>query len=111
MTAQDDTPLAAMAPLSPSSGLCGGPGQLSCEDANELLQMYLDHVVEPEQESLVAEHLGDCPPCESEAVMYRRIIESLERCRPHVPEDVQARIQRYCTELSSGAHDGDPLPD
>lgn len=111
MSMQDEPDLRAIEPLAPESGLCGGPGQISCDEANELLQRYLDHVGDSDTDLRVAGHLGDCPPCESEAVMYQRIISSLERCRPHVPSDVEQRIQRFCTELCTGEHDDDVLAD
>ena len=48
----------------------------------------------------MAEHLGDCPPCESEFVVYQRIIDSLSRCRPDLPPDTKQRLERFCQDLS-----------
>lgn len=102
MSAEDDLG-AAPFPLSEDSGLCGGPGQLSCAEANELIQSYLDAAVDPELGRKVADHVGDCPPCETEFAVYQRIIVSLGRCRPDLPPDTKARLQQFCNDLCEGA--------
>jgi hypothetical protein len=96
----DEARLADLTPLSEASGLCGGPGQISCTEANELIQSYLDRLTDPDTGERVAEHLGDCPPCESEFVVYQRIIESLSRCRPEPPLETRQRLERFCRDLS-----------
>lgn len=109
MTAREDSELPLIGPLSQESGLCGGPGQLSCDEANELIQYYFDEFADAESRAKLAEHLGDCSPCESEAAVYGKIIASLSRCRPHLPPDTAARLQQYCVELCDGRHDADPV--
>jgi hypothetical protein len=106
-TENDDSILGEALPLSEDSGLCGGPGQLSCAEANELIQSVLDRLTDPVTGDKVREHLGDCPPCETEFVVYQRIIASLERCRPEPPPDTRERLQRFCTELSKGERTAD----
>ena len=91
-----------LVPLSEASGLCGGPGQMSCTEANELIQAYLDHNTDPDTGALVAEHLGDCPPCESEFAVYQRILDALGRCRPDLPSETAERLQKFCTSLCDG---------
>lgn len=105
MGAHDESDVPLIQPLSEASGLCGGPGQLSCGEANELIQTYLDKMTDLDSGTKVAQHLSDCPPCESELVVYQRIIASLERCRPHVPPDTAERLQRFCTDLRAGTFD------
>jgi hypothetical protein len=105
MSTQDDRDVPVIEPLSEDSGLCGGPGQLSCSEANELIQFYVDRLTDRDSGERVAEHLGDCPPCEFELVVYQRIIASLERCRPHVPPDTAERLHRFCSELPAVASD------
>ena len=105
MSGRDEPDVPLIRPLSESSGLCGGPGQLSCGEANELIQQYLDKVTDLDSGAKVAQHLSDCPPCESEMVVYQRIIASLERCRPHVPPDTAERLQRFCSDLRTGTYD------
>lgn len=111
MNSHDEGDAPLIQPLSEASGLCGGPGQLSCGEANELIQFYIDEVADSDAGTRVAEHLHDCPPCESEMVVYQRIVAALSRCRPDVPPDVEQRIKRFCTELSTGEHDRDVLVD
>jgi hypothetical protein len=101
MTPEDDA--RTVPSLSEDSGLCGGPGQISCTEANELIQSVLDHMTDPDTGQRVVEHVGDCPPCEGEFVVYQRIITSLERCRPDLPPDTKARLERFCDDLCSGA--------
>ena len=98
--------LPPLVPLSEASGLCGGPGQLSCDEANELIQTYLDHAVDPDTGEKLTEHLGDCPPCEHEFVVYQRIVDALARCRPDVPADTKQRLKQYCTSLCEGEVEG-----
>lgn len=106
---QSQSPPLSEAPLlSPSSGLCGGPGQISCEEANEMIQMVLDHLSDSDSERMFNEHVGDCPPCESEFIVYERIVASLVRSRPRMPGDTASRIQSFCNGLSSGAGAADP---
>ncbi|CAN5704807.1 hypothetical protein BH10ACT3_BH10ACT3_12410 [soil metagenome] len=85
--------LTPLVPLSEASGLCGGEGQLSCAEANDLIQTYLDSAVDPESGEKLTEHLGDCPPCESEFVVYQKIVDALGRCREELPADNAARLQ------------------
>jgi hypothetical protein len=101
----------ALTPLSEASGLCGGPGQISCSEANELIQSYLDRATDPDTGTKVAEHLGDCPPCEHEFVVYQRIIGALERCRPSLPDDTKGRLEQFCTDLCNGEVPADQLLD
>ena len=94
--------LTPLVPLSEASGLCGGPGQLSCAEANDMIQTYLDSAVDPESGEKLTEHLGDCPPCESEFVVYQKIVDALGRCREELPADTAARLQSYCSSLCEG---------
>ena len=94
--ASGPTPLV---PLSEASGLCGGPGQLSCDEANDLIQIYIDSAVDPASGDKLTEHLGDCPPCEHEFVVYQRIVDALARCRPGLPEDTAQRLHSSCSSL------------
>ena len=94
--------LTPLVPLSEASGLCGGEGQLSCAEANDLIQTYLDSAVDPESGEKLTEHLGDCPPCESEFVVYQKIVDALGRCREELPADTAARLQSYCSSLCEG---------
>ena len=95
--------LTPLVPLSEASGLCGGPGQLSCDEANDLIQTYLDSSVDPDTGTKLTEHLGDCPPCEHEFVVYQRIVDALGRCRQDPPPEISERLQQYCTSLCEGA--------
>jgi hypothetical protein len=117
-TADDDTTPDAprlgdggLTPLSEASGLCGGPGQISCSEANELIQSSLDRATDADTGTKVAEHLGDCPPCEHEFVVYQRIIGALERCRPSLPDDTKGRLEKFCTDLCNGEVPADQLLD
>lgn len=101
-------------PLTAASGVCGGEGQMSCEEAEQLIQLYLDRAVagsellgEGTSEVVVqvTEHLGLCPPCESEFAVYQRISLALSRCRPDLPPDTRQRLERFCSDLCSGSDD------
>lgn len=110
MSAEDDVTSQPIVPLSEASGLCGGPGQLSCDEANELIQTYIDSAVDPDTGEKLTEHLGDCPPCEHEFVVYQRIVDALARCRPGLPEATAERLHSYCNSLCSGDVAGSASP-
>ncbi len=99
--------LTPLTPLSEASGLCGGPGQLSCDEANEMIQDYLDNHADSEVTAKVMDHMGDCPPCESEFVVYQRIIVALSRCREDPPAETRERLAHFCRGLSCSDDDGD----
>jgi len=101
--APDASPkLTPLVPLSEASGLCGGPGQLSCDEANDLIQTYLDSAADADTGTKLTEHLGDCPPCEHEFVVYQRIVDALGRCRQDPPPETAQRLQQYCSSLCDG---------
>ena len=105
MISDNDASPPQLVPLSEASGLCGGPGQMSCSEANDLIQTYLDKNTDPDTGALLTEHLGDCPPCESEFAVYERIMGALERCRPDLPPDTEQRLKQFCSELCDGTGD------
>lgn len=90
----DDVPT-----LSEASGLCGGDGQMSCDEANKLIQMVIDELIDAEERTRLEEHLGDCSPCESEFVVYQRIVTSLSNARPNIPTETASRLAKYCDEI------------
>lgn len=90
----DDVPA-----LSESSGLCGGDGQMTCDEANQLIQMVIDELIDIDERTRLEEHLGDCSPCESEFFVYQRIVTSLSKARPNIPTDTASRLAHYCDEM------------
>lgn len=103
-TSSRQLPLTQLKPLSEASGLCGGPGQLSCDEANEMIQDYLDNV-DADAAAKLTEHTGGCPPCESELVVYQRIIVALSRCREDPPAETRERLEHFCKGLLVSDHD------
>lgn len=92
-----------------SAGLCGGPGQMPCQDAHELLHHYLDVDCDQELRDRIKGHLERCPSCDSEFAVYSRIVSSLSKCRDELPADAAARITEFCaTFCSEELQDGDP---
>lgn len=85
-----------------SAGLCGGPGQLPCQDAHELIHHYLDTDCDQELRARIQGHLERCPSCDSEFAVYTKIVTSLSKCRSEIPEDAAERIKDFCAKLSSG---------
>jgi hypothetical protein len=104
MSAEGEADRPAVPQLSEESGLCGGPGQLTCTEANELIQFYLDRATDEESIAKMTAHVGDCPPCEVEVIVYRRIIASLGRCREDIPAETADRLRRFCADLGTSGH-------
>jgi hypothetical protein len=78
-----------------------------------MLQLYVDRYTDAESGTKMAQHLGECPPCESELVVYQRIIAALQRCRPDLPADTAERLHRFCADLhhlGPGASDDTTTP-
>lgn len=76
-----------------------------------MIQMVLDHLSDSDGEQLFNEHMGECPPCESEFVVYQRIVASLVRTRPAMPDEAVARLMNYCDGMRAESSESLPNAD
>ncbi|HVM40144.1 MAG TPA: zf-HC2 domain-containing protein [Acidimicrobiia bacterium] len=75
---------------------------LDCREIARVLQAHLDGELAAADAAEVAEHLGECPPCDVEAETYREIKTALRRTANSLPPDMVQRLRRYCDELTAG---------
>lgn len=78
----------------------GVPDRLTCEEAFERLDDYLDRELTPDQMRLVHEHLEICAVCASEYRFESGIIAGVREKlrRVAVPEGLRARISALLKE-------------
>lgn len=77
-------------------------GALNCIQVGNVLQKYLDDVVDPTTADLVAAHLDDCKRCGMKASEYRQIKRSLAHTRTEGDDAVVARLHEFATKISAG---------
>ena len=64
-----------------------------CQEALDRLFLFIDRELPDDELHLIAKHLSDCPPCETERRVNERIKAMVSGC-PHeaAPEDLRARV-------------------
>lgn len=80
---------------------------MSCAEVGELLQEYLDDVLDDARAARLAAHLEECRRCGLEADTYRRIKQSLAERRGGidvVADNAIARLRAFGEQLARGEH-------
>lgn len=85
-----------------------GPGGLSCRDAAQALQSFLDQEVDGGTARRMVAHLETCRRCGLEAEVYRQIKASLARSAPPVPDLTRRRLRRFGEHLGTGGRTDQP---
>jgi anti-sigma factor (TIGR02949 family) len=68
---------------------------LSCEEAKDLLEPYLDGDLPPDKADRVRRHLDGCPACAAELALAARIQSELRALpQPDCPPEVIERVRR-----------------
>ena len=73
----------------------------SCQQVMVVLQAYLDGEVDASVARKVAGHLNDCPPCDRESDVYRRLKVTLNRRRIDLDPAVAEALTDYVSRLKS----------
>jgi len=83
------------------------PNDLSCQEVVELVTDYLEHVLLPQQQSLLEAHLAECNGCETYLDQMRQTITLLHQlhAEPATPvtRDNLLAIFRGWQQQESGA--------
>jgi hypothetical protein len=67
-----------------------------CKDSINLLVDFLDGTMEPEQEKLLIEHLGGCPPCVDFVKTYRATPSLCKRAlAKKMPPELSAKLREF----------------
>lgn len=82
-------------------------GVIRCRDAVERLWAYLDEELDEVDRRAVDEHLRHCLRCCGEVEFAREVRGVLAtRSQPHLPSDVQARLEDFIDGLEAPAGNG-----
>ena len=72
---------------------------MTCRDAIEILDDYVDGVMPAEQAAELERHLAGCEPCRAYLATYRRTrVVGAAAARVEMPEEMQMRLRRFLTE-------------
>jgi len=79
---------------------CGRPHATPCTQVVASLTSYIDGEVGAEEYRLIAIHMSECPPCEREEQMVRRVQALVVRATSQAaaPETLRARIRATIVE-------------
>ena len=74
---------------------CGRPHVTPCTEILATMSAYVDGEVGAEEFQMIAIHISECPPCESEEVAQRHIKALVVRAVgvPSAPSTLRARIR------------------
>lgn len=75
---------------------------MSCSEALEVLQSYLDGETDADVARQVASHLEACEKCDRESDVYRRIKTSLGRRQTAVDPEVMDALSRFGERVVRG---------
>lgn len=78
---------------------------MSCADALEVLQSYLDGEIDTETARKVAAHLERCDRCDAESQVFAQIKESLAKRRPAVDPAVMSALSQFGQRITNGEID------
>ena len=82
---------------------CGRPHATSCTQVIASLSSYIDGEVSAEEYQLIAIHMSECPPCEREEQVVRRVQALVVRATSQAaaPETLRARIRATIVEYNA----------
>ncbi len=80
----------------------GGRRPMTCMEVSEIIQEYLDGVLDSARSARLKAHLEDCRRCGLEADTYNRIKASLATPRGSVDETTLARLRAFGSRLANG---------
>ena len=78
---------------------------ISCDEAMQFLQSYLDGEVEDATGRKVAAHLDVCEMCELESSVYDSIKSSLSSLDRPIDPEVLARLKRFTETVANADAD------
>lgn len=79
---------------------CGNPHATPCTEVLAFVYVYIDGEIDEEHRVTVAAHLTECPPCEGQYAVERRVRALVQRCcqgetaPPAVRERIVASIRQ-----------------
>ncbi len=82
------------------------PKPMTCHEAAEVLQQYLDGEIDHAQAARVTAHLEVCRVCGLEADTYERIKSTIATRRNEVPADAVDRLRTFGASLREAAPGG-----
>lgn len=89
--------------------LIGTRKQMSCHQVGQVLQSYLDDVLDDDVARKVSAHLEDCRRCGLEAETYEALKASLHRGPAGLADEPVTRLREFGQRLARGEIDPDEL--
>ena len=82
---------------------CGRPHATPCTQVIASLSAYIDGEVEAEEYRLIALHMSECPPCEREELVVRRVQALVVRAtsQTSAPDSLRTRIRATIVEYDA----------
>lgn len=80
---------------------CGNHHEMPCTDVLAIMSLFLDNEELPCERELVAIHLMECPPCQSQFGNENALKTLIARalCAEQAPQQVHAQIIATITEI------------
>lgn len=79
---------------------------MDCTDALHEIATFLDGELTDEKRDAIAEHLGDCPPCEGVAKFEAELRAVIaDRCQSEAPSSLVDRIRKEIDDASEDTSD------
>ena len=83
---------------------CGNPHATPCSEVVDHLDEFIDRELDAASIALLAQHLSECPPCESQvamALLWKKLVS--RSCHSEqAPPQLRQRIIRSITQISTG---------
>jgi copper chaperone CopZ len=80
---------------------------MKCEEIRDLLALYVDGFLSPEEKLIVERHLQECPDCIEEFEQLQNVVQQLHELDPiEIPAGLKERIQQSLQEELGGTKKG-----
>ena len=83
---------------------CGNPHATPCAEVLDHLDEFMDHELDEQSVALLAQHLRECPPCESQlalALIWKKLV-SRSCHQEHAPSSLRQSVIRSITQITNG---------
>ena len=88
---------------------CGSPHETPCSEVLALVFLYIDDEIDEQHRLQVTTHLSECPPCEGEYAVERRVRSLVQRCcQEPAPASVRERIVMQIRQVTVTRIQGQP---
>ena len=89
---------------------CGSPHATPCSEVLALVFLYIDGEIDEQHRVEVTTHLSECPPCEGEYAVERRVRALVQRCcrEQSAPASIRESIVMQIRQVTVTRIQGQP---